>query len=78
LLSYAFDGDTYFAGVAVRSERAFWWSLEKGSEIIDTGLASSEKPWIDLLFPKYKPDSATWKLIVWATQTRVFWGSFFN
>jgi len=78
LLTYEFDGSTYFAGFNIRSERGFWWSLEVDSTIVDTGFVDSSVPFYTEVRPRSTPAAGTWKILVWASETRVFHGKIFN
>ena len=78
LLSYTFDGSTYFAGFNIRSERGFWWSLDVGGTIVDTGFTTAEVPFYTEVRPRVIPAAADWIVYVWASETRVFHGKIFN
>ena len=72
------DGDTYLAGVYVHGERAFWAALEVDDVIGPVKMCSTEVPYIEFMFPRYKPAAKTWKILVWTTETRQFWAGFYN
>lgn len=78
VLTYDFDGDTYFAGAYVHGERGFWVALEVDGVIKPVKMCDTAIPYLEFTFPRYKPAEATWKILVWTTETRQFWAGFYN
>ncbi len=78
VLTYDFGGSTYFAGAYVHGERSFWAALEVDGVIGPVKMCSTQIPYIEFMFPRYIPSAATWKILVWSTETRQFWAGFYN
>lgn len=78
VLSYDFDGSTYFAGAYVHGERGFWAAFEVDGDIKSLKMADTAFPYLEFAFPRYKPAEATWKILVWTTETRQFHAGFYN
>ena len=78
IMTHDFDGSDYLAGISISSERGFWAILEVDGEQGEMKTADSKYPVVDFVWPRHQPAAATWKVLVWATETRQFWGSMYN
>jgi len=78
VLSHAFDGGTSWAGAFVYGERGFWAALEVNGVIKPVKMCDTAFPYLEFPFPRYTPAGATWKILVWTTETRQFHAGFYN